>query len=57
MRETLVVVLSIVAASGALAAGPHPAMSGISAAADDASVAGNNPAGMTPDSVSRSRET
>lgn len=47
MRETFVVVLGLIAAGGALAAGPHPAMSGISAAVDDASVAGNNPAGMT----------
>jgi long-chain fatty acid transport protein len=47
MRETLIVVLGLVATSGALAAGPHPAMSGISAAADNASVAGSNPAGMT----------
>ena len=45
MRKTLIVVLGIVVASGALAAGPHPVLSGMSAAADDASVAGNNPAG------------
>lgn len=30
-----------------MAAGPHPAMTGLAAAADDASVAGTNPAGMT----------
>lgn len=47
MREILLVVLGLVAASVALAAGPHPVLSGMSAAADDASVAGNNPAGMT----------
>ncbi len=46
MHKNLVVVLGLVVASGALAAGPHPAMSGM-AAADDASVAGSNPAGMT----------
>jgi long-chain fatty acid transport protein len=47
MRETALFVLGLFAVSGALAAGPHPALSGISAAADDASVAGNTPAGMT----------
>ena len=31
----------------ALAAGPHAALTGMSAAADDASTAGTNPAGMT----------
>ena len=46
MRYSLGVVLGL-AASGALAAGPHPAVTGISAAVDDASVAGSNPAGMT----------
>ena len=47
MREITLAALGVFAAGGALAAGPYPSMSGISAAADDASVAGNNPAGMT----------
>ncbi|TDJ43617.1 MAG: hypothetical protein E2O51_07875 [Gammaproteobacteria bacterium] len=47
MRDPRWVILGVFAASGALAAGPYPSMSGISAAADDASVAGSNPAGMT----------
>ncbi len=47
MRKIFAVVLGLFVTGGALAAGPHPALSGITAAADDASVAGNNPAGMT----------
>ena len=47
MSKTMLAVLSVFATGGALAAGPYPSMSGISAAADSASVAGNNPAAMT----------
>lgn len=47
MRRSLVVLLGLVVASAAHAGGPYPTLTGISAAADDASVAGNNPAGMT----------
>ncbi len=47
MSKTMLSVLGVFATGGALAAGPYPSMSGISAAADSASVAGNNPAAMT----------
>jgi long-chain fatty acid transport protein len=44
LRSLIVV---CVCAASAAHAGPYPAKAGISAAADDASVAGNNPAAMT----------
>ena len=47
MRKILPVILGLFAANGAQAAGPYPAQTGISAAADSASTAGNNPAGIT----------
>lgn len=47
MRRTSAVLLGLVVAGTAHAGGPYPALTGISAAADDASVAGKNPAGMT----------
>jgi long-chain fatty acid transport protein len=40
-------IVACVCAASAAHAGPYPAYAGISAAADDASVAGNNPAAMT----------
>ena len=47
MRKTLFIGLLLTASSVAIASGPHPAMTGFAASADDASVAGKNPAGMT----------
>ncbi len=47
VHKALLLVVARVAVSGALAAVPHPVLSGMSAAADDTFVAGNNPAGMT----------
>ena len=46
MRKLLLVLCGL-AIAGAVNAGPYPALSGITAAADDATVAGNNPAAMT----------
>jgi long-subunit fatty acid transport protein len=43
----LLLIPSGLAIAAAASAGPYPAMSGLTAAADDASVAGNNPAAMT----------
>ncbi len=47
MRRLAYIGLSLAISGASLAAGPHPALTGMSAAADDASVAGKNPAGMT----------
>jgi len=47
LRRTAVLGLLLVMCGTAMAKGPHPAMSGIMAAADDAAVAGSNPAAMT----------
>lgn len=47
MRIAVIFVVVLLAASTALAAGPYPAMTGLSASADSAAVAGSNPAGMT----------
>jgi long-subunit fatty acid transport protein len=47
MNATRLLMMLCVCAASAACAGPYPAKSGISAAADDASVAGNNPAAMT----------
>ncbi len=47
IRRTATCVFSLVMAMPALAGGPYPAISGIAASADDASVAGMNPAAMT----------
>lgn len=47
MRRIAVLVFTLLTVAPALAGGPYPAISGISAAADDASVAGMNPAAMT----------
>lgn len=46
MRKLLAIVLGL-AIAGVASARPYPALSGITAAADDASVAGNNPAAIT----------
>ena len=46
MRYVILVLLGL-ALPGAATARPYPALTGISAAADDASVAGNNPAAIT----------
>lgn len=46
MRKLLLVLCGL-AIAGAATAGPYPALSGITAAADNATVAGNNPAAMT----------
>jgi len=43
----LLIILSVLALTGPADAGPLPAMSGITASAEDASVSGNNPAAMT----------
>ena len=47
MHRKVLLISTLLVASPALAGGPYPAISGISAAADDASVAGTNPAAMT----------
>lgn len=47
MVRQLLLVLCGLAIAGAAVAGPYPALSGITAAADNAGVAGNNPAAMT----------
>ena len=47
MHRILIFILLLACASNALAGGPYPAISGIAAAADDASVASTNPAAMT----------
>lgn len=47
MREIMLAVLGVFAVSGVHAGGPYPAQTGISAAADNASTAGMNPAGIT----------
>ncbi len=47
MNTTRLLMVICVCAASAAHAGPYPAKSGISAAADDANVAANNPAAMT----------
>jgi long-chain fatty acid transport protein len=47
MRRLSLVLCGLAVAGASNAGGPYPAMSGITASADDASVAGNNPAAMT----------
>ncbi len=47
VRKLAVSCLLLISSGAALAVGPHPVLTGLSAAADDASVAGSNPAGMT----------
>ena len=47
MNATRFFIIICVCVASAAHAGPYPAKSGISAAGDDASVAGNNPAAMT----------
>ena len=47
MTATRLLLFFCICAASAAHAGPYPAQSGISAAADDANVAGNNPAAMT----------
>ena len=47
MRRSLAVLLGLVVGGAAHAGGPYPTVTGIAAAADDASVASKNPAGMT----------
>lgn len=47
MRGLVLPGLLLVISGTAMAAGPHPVLTGMAAAADDASVAGSNPAGMT----------
>ena len=47
MRRTVLVALMLALSGVAIAKGPHPVLTGLAAAADDASVAGGNPAGMT----------
>jgi long-chain fatty acid transport protein len=46
MRKSLSILCGL-AMAGGVSAGPYPALSGITASAEDASVAGNNPAGLT----------
>ena len=47
MRILLLIVGCLLLAGTANAAGPYPALTGITASADNANVAGNNPAAMT----------
>ena len=47
VNATRLIMLVCAFTVGAAHAGPYPAMTGISASADDANVAGNNPAAMT----------
>jgi len=47
MNAMRLLMVFFICAASAVHAGPYPAKAGISAAADDASVAGNNPAAMT----------
>jgi len=47
MRRIVFLGLMLATSGAAMAKGPHPALTGMAAAADDASVAGSNPAGMT----------
>jgi long-chain fatty acid transport protein len=46
MRQSLTILCGL-AISSTVSAGPYPSLSGITASAEDASVAGNNPAAMT----------
>jgi len=47
MRHLLIAICGLALAGVASAAGPYPAKTGLAASADNASVAGNNPAAMT----------
>ena len=47
MRRITFLGLLLVTSGTAMAAGPHPVLTGMAAAVDDASAAGTNPAGMT----------